>query len=237
MIAFREIEDDDPIPALSPLVRALDFLRCEFGANDKGILLTATMALKPNLIARAVTEIEWPDWMEKDVYRRIKVAREEHYDPLWVLHYELINLRFARHYRRRLALTRAGRPVIESRFRSFHFLTKHLMLGSWRFQFGRDRLMGNWDIWLNVLNVEAEDGVTGKYLTHVLYGPPDQASPFDERASYLYDGVLKPLVWSGLLTESIPEVRLLSERTYSKTPLWERYLNLDDKPSRNVVRH
>ena len=63
MIAFREIEDDDPILALSPLVRALDFLRRELGAYDKGIPLTATMALKPELIARAVIEIKWPDWM------------------------------------------------------------------------------------------------------------------------------------------------------------------------------
>lgn len=237
MIAFREIEEDDPILALSPLVRALDFLRREFSANDKGIPLTATMALKPNLIARAVTEIEWPDGMEEDVYQRINVAREEHYDPLWVLHYELINLRFARHYRRHLALTKMGRPIIESRFRSFDVLTKHLMHGSRRFQFGRDRLMGNWDIWLNVLDVEADGGVTGKYLTHVLYGLPDRDGRFDERTSYLHDGVLKPLVWSGLLTESIPEVRLLSERTYSKTPLWDRYLDLDDKPARDVARH
>ena len=79
--------------------------------------------------------------------------------------------------------------------------------------------------------------MTGKYLTHVLYGPPDLDGPFDERPSRLYDGVLKPLVWSGLLTESIPEVQLLSERTYSKTPLWDRYLDLDDKPARSVVRH
>ncbi len=237
MIAFREIEDDDPVLSQSPLVRALDFLRREFCANDKGIPLTATMALKPNLIARAVTEIGWPDCMEEDVYRRIKVAREEHYDPLWVLHYELINLRFARHYRRHLALTKAGRPIIESRFKSFHFLTKHLMLGSHRFQFGRDRLRGNWDIWLNVLDVEAEGGVTGKYLTHVLYGPPDHVGPFDERTSRLYEGVLKPLIWSGLLTESIPEVRLLAERTYSKTPLWNRYLDLDEKPPRSMARH
>ena len=237
MIAFREIEDDDPILDLSPLVRTLDFLRREFDANDMGIPLTATMALKPELIARAVIEIKWPDWMEEDVYRRIKVAREEHYDPLWVLHYELINLRFARHYRRHLALTKMGRPIIESRFRSFHFLTKHLMLGSRRFQFGRDHLMGNWDIWLNVLDMEAEGAVTGEYLTHVLYGPPDRDGPFDERTSYLYNGVLTPLIWSGLLTESIPEARLLSERTYSRTPLWDRYLDLDDKPARNVARH
>ncbi len=161
----------------------------------------------------------------------------EHYDPLWILHYELINLRFTRHYRRHLTLTKAGRPIMESRFRSFHVLTKHLMFGSRRFRFGRDRLMGNWDIWLNVLDVEAEGGVTGKYLTHVLYGPPDRDGPFDERTSYLYDGVLKPLIWSGLLAESIPDVRLLAERTYSKTPLWDRYLGLDDKPARYVVRH
>ena len=133
MITFREIEDDDPILALSPLDRALDFLRGEFGASDKGIPLTATMALKPELIARAVTEISWPDWMEEDVYQRMQVAREEHYDPLWVLHYELIDLRFARRYGRHLALTRVGRPIIESRFRSFHFMTKHLMLGARRF--------------------------------------------------------------------------------------------------------
>lgn len=79
--------------------------------------------------------------------------------------------------------------------------------------------------------------MTGKHLTHVLYGPPDRDGPFDERTRYLYDGVLKPVIWSGLLTESIPETRLLSERTYSKTPLWDRYHDLDDKPARSVIRH
>lgn len=237
MIAFREIDDEDPILGLSPLARALDFLRLELGEDDKGIPLTATMALKPNLIARAVTEIRWPDWMEEDVYQRIKVAREEHYDPLLVLHYALIDLRFARHYRRHLALTKTGRPIMESRSRSFHHLTQHFMLSVWRFQGSREHLMGNWDIWLNVLDAEAEDGVTGKYLTHVLYGPPELETQFDLRTHRLYDGVLKPLIWAGLLSETIPDVRLIAERTYNKTPLWDRYLRFDDRPIRRAAIH
>ena len=81
MIAFRGVEAS--ILTLSPLVRALDFPRREFSASERSIPLAKPMALKPKLIDMTVAEVEWPDWMEQEVFRRNKVAREEHYDPLW----------------------------------------------------------------------------------------------------------------------------------------------------------
>jgi hypothetical protein len=32
---------------------------------------------------------------------------------------------------------------------------------------------GNWDVFLNVLNVETEDGATGAQLRRVFYGEPE----------------------------------------------------------------
>jgi DNA-binding PadR family transcriptional regulator len=85
--------------------------------------------------------------------------------------------------------------------------------------------------------MEAQSGVSGKELTEVLYGPDPTGNIFDPRTSALYDGVLKPLVWAGLLQENRDLGRKLTERVYTTTPLWHRYLKLDVKKPRLHVVH
>lgn len=165
------------------------------------------------------------------------MASEEHFDPLMVLHGSLLDLHLTRHFKKHLVPTKQGRVVLEDRFQSFHTVTGHFLSDCHRFLFARQRIMGNWDIWLNVIDEEAEAGVTGQYLTHVLYGPPDEPTEFDMRTHSLYDGVLKPLVWSGLLSEDFSAGRKISGRVYCKTQLWDRYLELDEKGSKLRVVH
>ena len=49
---------------------------------------------------------------------------------------------------------------------------------------GDARIPGSWDIFLNVLNVETEDGATGGHLRRVFYGEPEPG--FDAMMSGLY---------------------------------------------------
>ena len=88
--------------------------------------------------------------------------------------------------------------------------------------------MGNWDVFLNVLNVETEDGATGADLRQVLFGEPNPGDRFDQELSNLYIQVLRPLCWTGLLEETRAKGLLRTrESIFTKTPLWRAALRLE----------
>lgn len=242
MFSFRRMEDDDPLLGSSPLMRALDFLKLKFVQYPKGIPLTKSGAFRRAMVANAITMIQWPDWTEKEIYHGfmpIKVADEHHFEPLWRLHWILRDMKVVRPYRGALRLTRAGAAVFSSRFQVFDAVAREIILAARHFEHARENrdLVGNWDVWLNVIDFEAQHGISGKDLTDVLYGPLEVTHPYDPRTSALYDGVLVPLVWTGLLREDMSQGRKLSERIYMITPLWRRYLELDPKRPRLRVVH
>lgn len=62
------ILSDDPLLASSPLVRVLDFLVAKFTENPNGIPVTKGFAFRRNLVAEAILALQWPDWIEHEVY-------------------------------------------------------------------------------------------------------------------------------------------------------------------------
>lgn len=235
------IPSDDALLEGSPLVRVLDFLAAKFVENPKGIQMTKTMAFRRDLIAEAILKIQWPDWTEQEIYNGympIKVADEYHFEPFWELHYLLLRMKVVRHYKGKLVLTKLGKSVFEDRFRRFDAAAHALLFDDPHYaemRYGRN-LVGNWNIWLNVLDVEAQHGTTGQNITEVLYGKEDEPNEFDPRTSALYYGVIKPLMWCGMLEEHIDNGRKLVDRVYTKTPLWKQYFQLDPKkPMLRVV--
>ena len=107
-----------------------------------------------------------------------------------------------------------------------------------RFSCIPERPLGNWNVFLNVLNVEAEDGITGRGIRRALYGDADPGDRFDYALSSLYVQVLRPLCWTGLLQEQRPVGFRLEDRLFTKTPLWHAALRLDtDRDVTRAVRH
>ena len=94
-------------------------------------------------------------------------------------------------------------------------------------------------MFLNVLNVETEDGATGADLRRVLFGEPDPTGGFDDVLSSLHIQVLRPLCWTGLLEESRAKGLLRArESIFTKTPLWRAAMRLEtDGMVRGVIRH
>jgi hypothetical protein len=91
-------------------------------------------------------------------------------------------------------------------------------------------ILGNWDVFLNVLNVETEDGATGAHLRRVLFGEPETSlTPrYDEVMGQFYIQVLRPLCWAGLLQQERGTVSYRFEQTmFMKTPLWRVALRLE----------
>ena len=91
-------------------------------------------------------------------------------------------------------------------------------------------LIGNWDIWLQLLDIETTYGASGKQLTETFYGAEDDPNAFDPRTGLLHLWMLDPLIYCGLLEENRDNGRKLVDRTYRKTELWSAYLQLDEKP-------
>lgn len=235
MIDFRSISSDDPILDQSPLVRALDFLAQRFDEYPNGVPLTKSLAFKRDLVAEAIVEIQWPDWTEERIYggyAPVKVADEYHFQPFLQLHYHLLDLKLVRHYKGRLLLSKTGNALFTDRFLRFDRLAQYVLFEDPHRLFMRQEygVFGNWDVWLNVMDIETTHGATGKHITDTLYGAEDEPNEFDPRTSRLHSSVLEPLIYCGLLDENRDNGRKLVDRVYCKTPLWTRYLKLDEKP-------
>ncbi len=98
-----------------------------------------------------------------------------------------------------------------------------------------------WDVFLNVLNVETEDGATGAHLRRVLFGEPEMGPlpRYDEVMGQLYIQVLRPLCWAGLLQQERghPSYRF-EDAVFMKTPLWRAALRLEtDDVLGRAIRH
>jgi hypothetical protein len=229
MIVFRDIEDHEPSLRVSPLVRATErtfFYIAEHG----GIELTPSLAFKRNFVHWAAASFDWPGYTSDELFRVSKVLNEIDFAPLMYLHEMLVALRIGRHFKGAFTLTPAGKSLIghpgmifEILAPFFLFRVNHEFLSRKPMQ-----LAGNWDVFLNVLNVEADPGISGRAFREILYGPHDPAQGYDEMMGGLYIQVLRPLCWAGLLAEHRPKgTYAFGQHNFVKTPLWRAALQLD----------
>ncbi|WP_425416507.1 hypothetical protein [Oricola indica] len=240
MIEFRPINDVDPALAHSPLVRATEKTFAYIAEHDS-IGLTPSMAFKRNFVHWAAAEFEWPQHTADDLFKLNKVLNEADFLPLLVLHDLLIHLRIGRHYRGAFRLTRAGEELVGKPGKIFGILTPFFLFEVNHSSYARfnDEPLGNWDIFLNVLNVEAEDGLSAEEFAQLLYGKESgDAMRIMTVRSILYSHVLRPLCWAGLLSEHRSGRGFLATRTFIKTPLWKTALRLTtDSTVTRAVRH
>lgn len=237
MIEFRQIDDADPVLAHSPMVRAME-KTFEYAIEHGGIGLTPSKAFKRVFVHWAAEAFDWPGYTEADLFALNKVLNEIDFPPLMDIHDLMIALKIGRHYKGQFRLSKAGQALVGRPGRLFGIVTPMYLfeVDHLRFSRRRERPLGNWDIFLNVLNVEAEDGITGGDIRRTLYGDPEPG--YDDRLGSLYVQVLRPLCWTGLLQEASPDGFRTEGRVFTKTPLWRAALKLDtDDMVRPAVRH
>ena len=89
--------------------------------------------------------------------------------------------------------------------------------------------MGAWDIWLNVINVEADQGCSEHNLYAAFYSDgADWDNTGWRNIAAFSSCVLLPLEWSGLIVmphEDTGDIRHVHH--VFKTPLWRSALKLD----------
>jgi len=240
MIKFRSLNDTDPSLSHSPLVRATEKTFAYIDEHGP-IGLPPSKALKRVFVQWAAAEFDWPGYSEDDLYAVNKVLNEIDFHPLMELHDLLIALKIGRHFKGHFRLTKSGQSLAGHPGRLFDILTPFFLFELdhvWSPR-AEDQLLGNWDIFMNVLNVETENGATGGDIRRALYGERDSGFGFDQVLSNLYISVLRPLCWAGLLYENQVSGLLRTERSlFTKTPLWRAALSLDtDNMVRPATRH
>lgn len=230
MIALIPPESENLAVKLSPLLQAA-LLTLEYMDTSGPIELTPSKALKRYFVEWAAEAFAWPKYTAADLYSMNKVLNEVDFPPLVVLHDLLVGLKLARHYKGAMQISKWGtkvrhRPgvvlaVLAERLLHNYDLSQHTRFG--------DTVFGNWDIFFNVINVEAHGGCSDDHLCQVLYGSSKERDGIahSRTKSAFYVHVLRPLVWLGLLQEHTVGDGLERERIYTKTPLWAVALKLE----------
>lgn len=209
------------------MIRAIEKV---FGYVEEngGIGLTPSKAFKRVFVEWAAAEFDWPGYSKAELFAVNKVLNEIDFPPLGDLHDTLIALKIGRHYKGNFKLTKPGQALVGQPGRLFGIITPFYLFEVDHQRFSRrvEQLMGNWDIFLNVLDDIAANGCTGGEIRRSLYGDPEPGQ-FDYLLSNLYVQVLRPLCWTGLLQEDRREsLRKTETSVFSTTPLWREALDL-----------
>lgn len=174
MIEFCTLPDDHPELAHSPLLRAA-LLTLRYAQDHGSIALTETKAFKRVFVHWAVRNFDWPGKGAEKMFRYSKVINEYEFPPLEVLHYLLITLRLGRHLKGEFRLTKRGAELAQAPARLSAELIPFFVLKIYHASYAQfeERPFGKWDVWMNVINVEANQGISEQELFAAFYGTKD----------------------------------------------------------------
>ncbi len=226
---FRELSDTHAALTHSPMMRALERTFAYIAENGP-IGLTASGVFKRVFVQWAAEAFDWPGHRPAELYALNKVLNEWDFLPLAELHGLMLALKLGRHFKGAFRLTPFGTSLVGKPGELFGLLAPFYLFRvdhARNSRLGEERLLGNWDMFLNVINVEGEGGISALWMREVLYGAPDPGPHYDPIPGKLYVEVLRPLCWLGLL-EVISEERMSSrDAVFAKTPLWRAALRLE----------
>lgn len=228
MIQLLNLGDNNPAIQSSPMINAAEKLIAYLIEHEE-IGLTPSKAFKRNFVNWAAKSFEWPGYEEAELFAVNKVLNEQDFPPLEMLHYVLLKLKLIRHFKGACRLTKTGRELAGKPGAIFSVIAPFYLFRIDHAAYSRmdEPVLGNWDVFLNVLNVEAAHGVSGGDLREIFYGPPDPASPYDHMPGMIWSQILRPLCWLGLLADQRTErFQHFEERVYATTPLWRDAFDL-----------
>ncbi|WP_417264603.1 hypothetical protein [Celeribacter sp.] len=229
MIKLRPIADSDPVLDQSRLLQAME-LAFTYSDTHDGIGLTQSKAFNRKFAHWMAEYSPWPDYKAEELLRLNKVLNEWDVAPAMVVHDLMTVMKLGRHVKGKFQVSKKASALAAKRGAFFAhlaetFLFRYNHARTARFEFTAP---GNWDIFLNIINVEAEQGLTEPHLVKTLYGLERQGvydREYYDYAGFVFTHVLRPLNWIGFLAETSSSDRR-SEKIYWKTPLWRACLQL-----------
>jgi len=232
MIDIQNIDGNPDLLAHSRLLFAMQRTFQHIGEHD-GIGLTKSKAFNRKFTHWAAEHYDWPEYELSKLLRINKVLNEEDVPPVMVIHDLMVLAKLGRPYKGTFRMTVKAKALTNNPGKLFAELAQIFLFQYDHGQMSRfgDVAPGNWDVFLNVINVEAESGVAESDLVKTFYGVEDTVGTFDREyhwyKSSLFITVLRPLCWIGFLEETREGDDLLAPRLYTKTPLWRACLHLD----------
>lgn len=229
MMKFCKIDDDNPALQLSPMICAADKLLAYLIEHEE-IGLTKSKAFKRSFVHWAAGAFAWPGFEEEKLFQVNKVLNEYDFPPLEMLHFVMLKLKLVRHFKGTCRLTRKGKTLAGKPGALFGLLAPFYLFQVDHGAYSRtpEPVVGNWDVFLNVINVDAANGLSGRELRQILFGPPDAEAIYDRTLGMLWSQVLRPLCWLGLLAEQqVERTHGFEDRIYATTPLWRAAFDLE----------
>ena len=157
MIKLLPISSNEPALNASKLLDAF-YKTLAYAEEHDGIGLTQSKAFNRKFCHWAADNFNWPEYSTDELLRIQKVLNEEDVPPVMILHDVLSFMTLGRHVKNKFQVTKKTREQAFDRGKIFAQLAENYLF---RYNHGRLRRYefsapGNWDIWLNVINVEAQ---------------------------------------------------------------------------------
>jgi hypothetical protein len=148
----------------------------------------------------------------------------DNFPPLILIHELLQHHKLVRHYKKSMRLTKTGQKLREDIQALYKLVIPSYLFDVDHMAFSRmnEAPLGHWDIWINVLHLAADSPARLDKLYAELYGPTDNINALEsQKALYgFYNGVIEPLILSGLLQENRAANDGVEACLISKTPIW-----------------
>lgn len=228
-----KLQTDVDVMALSPMLRGM-VLTLRYADEHDGIGLTKSDAMNRKFVHWAAAAFDWPGHTPEELFIVNKVLNEDDLFPLWPVRNLLHHLKLIRRYKGTLRVTALGRSLAAEPERFFDLVAPIYLYRFVHDEYMRDGedygVLGNWPIFLNLINIEARQGCKSARLIEVLYGMTDNENydpHYSSVSSTLRINVLRPLCWLGLLSEETGGKRMFKDSTYHKTALWMASLKLE----------
>lgn len=208
-------------------------LTLQYAQDNGAIGLTQTKAFKRTFVKWAAESFDWLGMSAEELFCYNKVLNEYEFPPLELLHFLLTKLKLGRHCKGEFWITKRGKELAQHPSQLFAELIPFFVLSIDHSSYSRfdEPPFGNWDVWLNMMNVEMDQGAMEQQLYAVFYEEEAGWDNANWRALAQFSAcVLKPLEWAGLIVGQREDAERM-ERYYFKTPLWRAALKLetDDK--------
>lgn len=232
MIKLLPIPSNDPSLDGSKLLDAF-YKSLSYAEEHGGIGLTQNKAFNRKFCLWAADNFAWPEYSSEELLSIQKVLNEWDVPPVMILHDVISSMKLGRHVKGKFQYSNKAKELAQDRGNMFAALANHYL-----FNYDHGRMQrfdftapGNWDVWLNVINVEAQYGVTDDDLLNTFYGfgsDDVHDREYWEHSSFLMWEVLRPLYWLGFLDETVADGdKLGGRRLYTKTDLWRKCLRLE----------
>lgn len=234
MFNISALSNTDPALDISRLLRVFEHAVAYAETND-GIGLTKSGAFNHKFCHWLAETYDWSEHSADHLLRIQKVLNEDDVLPALIAHELCAELKLGRHVKGKFQFMKPGLAKIEDRGQFFADLARYYLFQYiWPY---REPVAapGNWDVYINVLNIEAEkSGVTCSDMLKVYYGfeaserfdSPEARSHF----RYVKFEILDRLYWLGLLDRTKKSDDWSFEAVYTKTDLWRAALELDPIP-------